>query len=141
MCNAFGDVVDPLTGQLLAGTRQAPDTMTLADTAKLLRDGVTPRRVEGTNTTLAVVATNAHLSKPQAQNWRNWRNTDAYAVFLRPIPSSMVTLSSLCRLAQQTLTSASAPMRDCCRAARHLPGTSRAGGRSLGGVPGLGDSA
>jgi L-aminopeptidase/D-esterase-like protein len=41
--------------------------MTLADTAKLLRDGVKPRRAEGTNTTLAVVATNAHLSKPQAQ--------------------------------------------------------------------------
>ena len=47
VCNAFGDVVDPRTGQLLAGTRQAPDTMTLADTAKLLRDGVKPRRGGG----------------------------------------------------------------------------------------------
>jgi L-aminopeptidase/D-esterase-like protein len=67
VCNAFGDVRDPTTGELLAGTRQASDSMVLADTAELLRQGARPRAGEGSNTTLGVVATNAQLTKPQAQ--------------------------------------------------------------------------
>lgn len=67
VCNAFGDVRDPTTGELIAGTRQAPDSMALADTAELLRQGARPRVGEGSNTTLGVVATNAQLTKPQAQ--------------------------------------------------------------------------
>ena len=67
VCNAFGDVRDPTTGELIAGTRQAPDSMALADTAELLRQGARPRVGEGGNTTLGVVATNAQLTKPQAQ--------------------------------------------------------------------------
>jgi L-aminopeptidase/D-esterase-like protein len=67
VCNAFGDVVDTRTGRLLAGTRRAPEDWVLVDTAAQLRQGVQPRSVAGTNTTLGVVATNAGLSKPQAQ--------------------------------------------------------------------------
>ena len=66
-CNAFGDVVDVVTGRLLAGTRRAPDSPELADTAEQIRQGKIPRVFEGTNTTLGVVATNAQLTKPQAQ--------------------------------------------------------------------------
>ena len=63
--NAVGDVVDPATGQVVAGVR-TPDGKSLADSRKLLRDGslvraVAPRPAE--NTTIAVVATNARLSK------------------------------------------------------------------------------
>jgi L-aminopeptidase/D-esterase-like protein len=63
--NAIGDVIDPATGQVVAGARTA-DGKALADARKLLRDGsllraVAPRAVE--NTTIAVVATNARLSK------------------------------------------------------------------------------
>jgi len=63
--NAAGDVIDPSTGRVIAGTRN-PDG-TLADIRALLRSGavgVTPPA--GENTTIAVVATNARLTKAQA---------------------------------------------------------------------------
>lgn len=65
--NAVGDVIDPATGQVVAGVRTA-DGKSLADARKLLRDGsllraVAPRAAE--NTTIAVVATNARLSKTE----------------------------------------------------------------------------
>jgi L-aminopeptidase/D-esterase-like protein len=62
--NAVGDVLDPLTGQVVAGARN-PDG-TLADMRKLLRAGGNvgePR--SGENTTIAVVATNARLTKAE----------------------------------------------------------------------------
>ena len=63
--NAIGDVIDPATGQVVAGVR-TPDGKRLADARTLLRDGsllraVAPRAAE--NTTIAVVATNARLTK------------------------------------------------------------------------------
>ncbi len=63
--NAVGDVIDPVTGQVVAGVR-TPDGKALADARKLLRDGsliqaAVPRA--GGNTTIAVVATNARLTK------------------------------------------------------------------------------
>lgn len=65
--NAFGDVRDPATGRLLAGARLSPESRRLADTARQMRAGVLPHsRHRGEHTTLAVVATNARLSKLQA---------------------------------------------------------------------------
>ena len=64
--NAFGDVRDPATGVLLAGAREAPDSSTLADTAAAMRRGVLPRGYKPENTTLALVATNARLTKLEA---------------------------------------------------------------------------
>ena len=64
-CNAMGDVIDPDTGQLLAGAR-SPDG-TLIDSCKALLRGETSKRVlTGTNTTIGVVATDAILTKAQA---------------------------------------------------------------------------
>ncbi len=65
--NAVGDVIDPATGQVVAGVRTA-DGRSLADARKLLRDGSllrdeAPRA--GENTTIAVVATNASLTKTE----------------------------------------------------------------------------
>ena len=65
--NAVGDVIDPSTGRVVAGVR-TPDGKSLADARKLLRDGslvkaVAPRAAE--NTTIAVVATNARLTKTE----------------------------------------------------------------------------
>ncbi len=64
--NAVGDVVDPKTGRILAGTRVAPDSREFADSAHLMKAGsaTAPRRE---NTTLVAVATNAALTKVQAQ--------------------------------------------------------------------------
>jgi L-aminopeptidase/D-esterase-like protein len=63
--NAVGDVINPKTGQVVAGVRNADGT--LADARGLLRSGVLlPPPDPGRNTTIAVVATNAKLSKLQA---------------------------------------------------------------------------
>jgi L-aminopeptidase/D-esterase-like protein len=64
--NAAGDVIDPATGKVVAGTRTA-DGKGLADARVLLTSGAIqqPARI-GENTTLGVVATNATLTKTQA---------------------------------------------------------------------------
>ncbi len=64
--NAAGDIVDPATGKIVAGAR-TEDGKALADARKLLLTGAVrqPARL-GENTTLAVVATNATLTKTQA---------------------------------------------------------------------------
>lgn len=63
--NAVGDVIDPSTGRVVAGMRNADGT--LADARALLRRGMDPGPARpGENTTLGVVATNARLTKTQA---------------------------------------------------------------------------
>jgi L-aminopeptidase/D-esterase-like protein len=65
--NCLGDVRDPETGELLVGTL-APDRKHLAGSVELLM-GSTARSDAAfpSNTTLGVVATNARLTKGQAQ--------------------------------------------------------------------------
>ena len=66
-CNALGDVVDPDAGRVIAGAR-SEDGRTLVDARRAIVAGQAPRPLlAGTNTTLAVVATDAALSKAQAQ--------------------------------------------------------------------------
>jgi L-aminopeptidase/D-esterase-like protein len=66
-CNAVGDVIDPSTGQILAGARTA-DGRKLLDTQRAFLSGDRGNRpLPGTNTTIGVVATNATLSKAQAK--------------------------------------------------------------------------
>jgi len=63
--NAAGDVIDPSTGRVVAGHR-TKDGKGLADVRQLLRnpaDAAPPRA--GENTTIAVVATNARLTKTE----------------------------------------------------------------------------
>jgi L-aminopeptidase/D-esterase-like protein len=72
--NAVGDVIDPATGRVVAGVRTA-DGKGLSDVRMMVRKGEiggrrgtappSPRPLE--NTTIAVVATNAVLTKAQAQ--------------------------------------------------------------------------
>ncbi len=64
--NTVGDVIDPATGRVVAGARTA-DGKSLADVRTLIRSGtLAPPALFGRNTTLAVVATNAALTKAQA---------------------------------------------------------------------------
>lgn len=65
--NAFGDVVDPETGEIMAGARTAPDSHEFADAAALIRQGLVRQRFGEPNTTIGVVVTNARLSREQAQ--------------------------------------------------------------------------
>lgn len=65
--NAVGDVRDPETGALIAGTRDASNGRRLVDTARALREGDALGRFGGPgHTTIGVVATNARLAKPEA---------------------------------------------------------------------------
>jgi L-aminopeptidase/D-esterase-like protein len=62
-----GDVIDPATGQILAGARTA-DGQQLLDTQRAFLQGQRGNRpLPGTNTTIGVVATNATLTKAQAK--------------------------------------------------------------------------
>ena len=63
--NAAGDIVDPSTGRIVAGTRAADGTF--ADARKLLRTGVRLTERAGENTTLGLIATNARITKAQAR--------------------------------------------------------------------------
>lgn len=63
--NAFGDIIDPDTGRVLAGVR-TQDGQGFADARQLIRSGATLRPRIGQNTTLGVVATNTRLTKTQA---------------------------------------------------------------------------
>jgi L-aminopeptidase/D-esterase-like protein len=66
-CNAVGDVIDPATGQILAGARTV-DGQNLLDTQRAFLQGERGNRpLPGTNTTIGVVATNAMLTKAQAK--------------------------------------------------------------------------
>ena len=63
--NALGDVIDPASGTVVAGARA--DDGSLRDVRRLLRTGAPLQRTRvAENTTLAVVATNAHLTKAEA---------------------------------------------------------------------------
>ena len=65
-CNALGDVLDPDTAQVVAGARTA-DGRALLDTRRALLRGELPQPLlAGTNTTLGVIATDAVLTKVQA---------------------------------------------------------------------------
>lgn len=62
--NALGDVVDPANGQIIAGARN-PDGNGFVDTVKYLMENPFPGNVPSSNTTLAVVATNASFTKEE----------------------------------------------------------------------------
>lgn len=66
-CNALGDVYHPHTGQLLAGARTADGQQLLGARDALLRGEAPCAILAGSNTTLGVVATDAQITKPQAQ--------------------------------------------------------------------------
>lgn len=60
--NAFGDVIDPNTGFIIAGTRR-PNVGGFLHTARAMRGHLDGTAMGFTNTTLAVVATDARLDK------------------------------------------------------------------------------
>ena len=65
-CNALGDVIDPNTGQIVAGAR-TPDGKSLLDSRRaLLRGDPLAQILAGANTTIGVIATDAVITKAQA---------------------------------------------------------------------------
>jgi L-aminopeptidase/D-esterase-like protein len=137
--NAFGDVRDPATGKLIAGARRAPDSMELADTEAVMKAGGL-RAGERRNTTLAVVATNARLSKVEAAKLAElaglgmartiypvYTMFDGDTTFALSIGNARADVNTL------GVAAAEAVAQAVVRAVKNAP--------SMGGVPGLGGEA
>lgn len=134
--NAIGDVRDPETGRLIAGARTARNSMDLADTEAVMKRGG-PRPETGRhNTTLAVIATNAKLSKVGASRLAQMANLgmartiypvntsfDGDLCFALSLGKEMADLNAL------GVAAAEAVSRAIVHAVRSAP--------TLGGVPGL----
>jgi L-aminopeptidase/D-esterase-like protein len=133
--NAFGDVRDPLTGKIVAGARKTADGKEFADTEELMKLRA-PAGFGGRNTTLAVVATNARLTKVQARKLAQFAslgmartiypvNTtfDGDTVFALSLGNHAADLNTLGVAAAESLSAA------ILRAVRLA--------KTLGGVPGL----
>jgi L-aminopeptidase/D-esterase-like protein len=84
--NAFGDIVDPETGTILAGARRDRDSHEFVDTVLMLRQGIVRQRFAEPepNTTIGVVATNARLTREQAQKVAQMGH-NALARTIRPV--------------------------------------------------------
>jgi L-aminopeptidase/D-esterase-like protein len=137
--NAVGDVRDPATGKLIAGARQAPDSMELADSEAAMLNG-TATAGSGGNTALGVVATNAKLTKVQANKLAQFASL-GMARTIYPV-NTMADGDTVFALSCGELTAdinvlgsaaASALAQAVLRSVRLA--------RSLGGVPGLGAGA
>lgn len=80
--NSVGDIIDPATGKVIAGTLNPDDTF--ADARRILRSGMSrqrPRPAE--NTTIGLVATNAKLTKAQVTKMAMMAD-DGYARAISP---------------------------------------------------------
>ncbi len=87
--NALGDVVDPASGTIIAGTRK-PVVGGFLNTAEAVRGnlGQTILGMMGTNTTLAVVATDAHLDQAQLTALASAAH-DGLARAIRPVHTEL----------------------------------------------------
>jgi L-aminopeptidase/D-esterase-like protein len=82
--NAIGDVLDPATGRTVAGAR-TPDGTALMGTLQALKRGELPAPLQpGSATTLGIVATDAMLSKPQANKIAQMAH-DGFARAINPV--------------------------------------------------------
>jgi L-aminopeptidase/D-esterase-like protein len=63
--NAFGDIIDNVTGKIIAGARVAPDSLEFANTVESIKKGAVKKQFGLVNTTLGVVATNAKFDKKE----------------------------------------------------------------------------
>jgi L-aminopeptidase/D-esterase-like protein len=85
--NAVGDIIDPATGRVVAGVRNA-DGKGFADARVLVRSGALGRRDPpprpGENTTIGVIATNAVLTKVEATKVAQMAH-DGYARAISPV--------------------------------------------------------
>lgn len=81
--NAFGDIVDPESGQILAGALK-PDRSGWLDTARALAEAPPVSFPSVENTTLVVVATDAALTKAQAKRIAAMSH-DGMARAIRPV--------------------------------------------------------
>ncbi|MGB7478891.1 MAG: P1 family peptidase, partial [Burkholderiaceae bacterium] len=85
--NAVGDVIDPMSGRVLAGARTADGTALLDTRAAILAGELPLSLLEGGATTIGCIATDAVLTKAQAQKIAQQAH-DGLARTINPIHTS-----------------------------------------------------
>ena len=85
--NAIGDVVDPASGRPIAGARSADGRTLLGSMQALLRGEVPAPLQVGAATTLGIVATDARLTKAQANKLAQMAH-DGFARAINPVHTS-----------------------------------------------------
>jgi L-aminopeptidase/D-esterase-like protein len=83
VANCLGDVVDPVTGDILAGALNETKTG-FVNTMDLIKKDLAVNNAFAGNTTIGVVATNARLSKAQAKKVASMAH-NGYARAIRPV--------------------------------------------------------
>ncbi|RCW64742.1 P1 family peptidase [Pseudorhodoferax soli] len=84
VANAVGDIIDPDTAQPIAGAR-TEDGRRLLDARRAIASGQVPERLlAGTNTTIGLIATDAVLTKAQAQKIAQMAH-DGFARSINPV--------------------------------------------------------
>jgi len=132
--NAFGDIVDPATGRVVAGVRTA-DGKGLADARGLLRSGATARAAVGESSTVGVIVTNARLTKTQAAKVAQMAH-DGLARTISPI-HTMYDGDTLFALATGSLGAEADPSTVGALAAEAVAEAVLRGVRSATGLPAL----
>nr|VFJ92505.1 MAG: L-aminopeptidase/D-esterase [Candidatus Kentron sp. H]VFJ93413.1 MAG: L-aminopeptidase/D-esterase [Candidatus Kentron sp. H]VFK00220.1 MAG: L-aminopeptidase/D-esterase [Candidatus Kentron sp. H] len=82
--NAFGDIVNPENGEIVAGARGARQGAFIDTTRAILESATEPDAAQVMNTTLGVVATNARLDKTQLRKIAQTAH-DGLARTIRPV--------------------------------------------------------
>jgi L-aminopeptidase/D-esterase-like protein len=136
--NAFGDVVDPSTGRVVAGARRAPHSGRFVNTVEQMFKGRIRKSFGATNTTLVAVMTNAALDKLQATKLAQMAQ-DGLARAIRPVHTQfdgdLVFALSVGRKRADLNTLGAAAAEVTARAIVRAVLTAR----GLGGVPGCGE--
>jgi L-aminopeptidase/D-esterase-like protein len=132
--NAYGDVIDPATGRVVAGVRTA-DGAGLADARALLRAGAVQKKPIGENSTIGVVATNARLTKTQAAKVAQMAH-DGLARSITPV-HSLADGDTLFSMATGTLAGDADVSRVGALAAEAVADAILRAVRAAKGLPGL----
>jgi len=135
--NAVGDVIDPKSGQIVAGARVSPDSMDFANSAGILEHGHGQNPLsKGSNTTLVVLVTNAKLNKLGAAKLAEFGSLGT-ARTIAPVWTTLdgdITFAFSCGSVEADINAlgvaaADAVSQAILRAVRMAP--------TLGGLPGL----
>jgi len=132
--NAYGDVIDPATGRVVAGVR-TEDGSGFADARVILRTGAAHKKPIGENSTIGVVATNAKLTKTQATKVAQMAH-DGLARSITPV-HSLADGDTLFAMATGTLAGDADVSRIGALAAEAVADAVLRAVRAAKGLPGL----
>lgn len=134
--NAFGDVLDDRTGQILAGAREPGGTGFLNTARALQSMEVLPPLGIGGHTTLAVVATNARLTKEEANALARIAH-DGFARVIAPVHTLYDGDTVFALSAGEAQAGALALGAAAVGAVAEAVQRAVRAARTLGGIPGL----